>query len=206
MMERKKKLRITQFILLFIGIMTIYFTYYNKNNDIEETIISETKKEKLKKKSSKDSSENKERFINIEYTGLDLSGNRYILKSKEAYLDEVTPEIIYMSSVEAVFYFKDDTILRIWSNKGIYNNKSLDMKFIDDVRAKYLSSELFAQKADYSNSKRYLSIYDNVRIDDIKGNLIADKLLFDINKQKLDITSFNNGKINANVKLNEKRF
>ncbi len=206
MMERKKKLRITQFILLFIGIMTIYFTYYNKNNDIEETIISETKKEKLKKQSSKDSSENKERFINIEYTGLDLSGNRYILKSKEAYLDEVTPEIIYMSSVEAVFYFKDDTILRIWSNKGIYNNKSLDMKFIDDVRAKYLSSELFAQKADYSNSKRYLSIYDNVRIDDIKGNLIADKLLFDINKQKLDITSFNNGKINANVKLNEKRF
>ena len=111
-----------------------------------------------------------------------------------------------MSSVEAVFYFKDDTILRIWSKKGIYNNKTLDMKFIEDVKAKYLDSELFARKADYSNSERYLSIYDNVRINDIRGNLIADKLLFDINKQKLDITSFNDGKINANVKLNEKRF
>ena len=111
-----------------------------------------------------------------------------------------------MTFVEAIFYFKDGTTLRIWSNKGIYNNKTLDMKFINDVKAKYLNSNLFAQKADYSNSKRYLSIYENVRIDDIRGNLIADKLLFDIKKQKLNITSFNNGKINANVKLNEKRF
>ena len=43
----------------------------------------------------------------------------------------------------------------------IYNNKTLDMKFIKDVKAKYLSSNLFAQKADYSNSERYLNIYDN---------------------------------------------
>ena len=206
MIERKKKLRIAQFILIFIGITIIYFTYYGKKSSIDEVIVSETKKEILKKQSSKDNLDNKEKFINIEYTGLDLSGNRYILKSKEAYLNEVSPEIINMSSVEAVFYFKDDTILRIWSKKGIYNNKTLDMKFIEDVKAKYLDSELFARKADYSNSERYLSIYDNVRINDIRGNLIADKLLFDINKQKLDITSFNDGKINANVKLNEKRF
>ena len=206
MIERKKKLRITQFILLFIGILIIYFTYYNQEQNIDENIISKATKEKIKKQNSKEKFEKKEKFINIEYTGLDLSGNRYILKSKEAFLDEKSPEIINMSFVEAIFYFKDDTILRIWSKKGIYNNKTLDMKFIEDVKAKYLSSNLFAQKADYSNSQRYLSIYDNVRIDDIRGNLIADKLLFDIKKQKLNITSFNDGKINANVKLNEKRF
>ena len=199
MMERKKKLRLVQFILIFIGILIIYFTYYNKENVIEETIISETKKEKLKRQNL--SLDNKEKFINIEYTGLDLSGNRYILKSKEAYLDEVSPGIIYMSSVEAVFYFKDNTVLKIWSKKGIYNNKTLDMKFIDEVRAKYLSSELFAQKADYSNSERYLSIYENVRINDIRGNLTADKLFFDIKKQTLDIASFNDSKINANINL-----
>ena len=206
MIERKKKLRITQFALLIIGIIIIYLTYYKKDYSINETIISETTKKKIKQQNSKKSLENTEKFINIEYTGLDLSGNRYILKSKEAYLDEISPEIIYMSSVEAIFYFKDDTILRIWSKKGIYNNKTLDMKFIDNVKAKYLNSNLFAERADYSNSERYLSIYDNVRIDDIRGNLVADKLLFDIKKQKLNITSFNNNKINANVNLNEKRF
>ena len=71
------------------------------------------------------------------------------------------------------------------------------MKFEDNVKANYQDSELFAEKANYSNSESYLSIYENVRINDIKGNLIADKLLFDITKQKLDITSFNDGKINA---------
>ena len=111
-----------------------------------------------------------------------------------------------MEMVEAIFYFKDDTILYVKSNNGVYNNKTLDMKFENEVQAKYEGSELFAEKADYSNSESYLSIYDNVRINDIRGNLIADKLLFDITKQKLDITSFNKGKINANVKLNEKRF
>ena len=111
-----------------------------------------------------------------------------------------------MKIVDATFYFKDDNTLCIWSDKGIYNNKTLDMKFEKNVKAKYLNSELFAEKAEYSNSKSYLSIYENVRINDIKGNLIADKLLFDITKQKLNISSLKNGKINANINLNEKRF
>ena len=111
-----------------------------------------------------------------------------------------------MKVVNAIFYFKDNTVLEIWSNKGIYNNKTFDMNFEDEVRAEYLESKLYAGKANYSNSENYLSIFENVKINDIKGNLIADKLLFDISKQKLDITSFNNGKINANLNLNEKGF
>jgi hypothetical protein len=202
MIDRKKKLKFIQFFLLFFGLLIIYLTYYNKEESIEENIISKSINDKVKKKPSNDSSENKDIFFDIEYTGLDLNGNRYVLKSEEANLDESKPEIVYMKIVEAVFYFKDDTKLYIWSDNGIYNNKNFDMKFEKNVKAKYLGSELFAEKADYSNSKNYLSIHDNVRIHDIRGNLIADKLLFDITKQKLDITSFNNGKINANVKLN----
>ena len=75
------------------------------------------------------------------------------------------------------------------------------MKFEQNVKANYMNSELFAEKAEYSNSENFLSIYENVRINDIQGNLIADKLLFDITNKSLDITSFNDGKINANVNL-----
>ena len=202
MMERKKKLRITQFFLLILGLIIIYLTYYNRessNTDLAE--------EKLIKKTLKDENESDEDlFFNIEYTGLDLRGNRYLLKSEKARLDELKPEIVYMDTVHAIFYFKDNTILYIWSDKGVYNNKNFDMKFSENVRAEYLESKLFAEKANYSNTENYLSIYENVRINDKKGNLIADKLLFDINEQNLAITSFNDGKIEANVKLNEKRF
>jgi len=197
MIDRKKKLRLIQFFLLFFGLLIIYLTYYNKEITTEKEGISK----KIEKKNTEDGSEKKDVFFNIEYSGFDLQGNRYSLKSEEAYFDELDQSIVYMKIVDAVFYFKDDTILYVKSNKGIYNNKTLDMKFEKSVKANYLNSQLFAEKAEYSNSKSFLSIYENVRINDIQGNLIADKLLFDITSQKLDITSFSNGKINANVNL-----
>jgi hypothetical protein len=206
MTGRKKKIKIIQLLLFFFGILIIYFTYYGKEINNEEKIISKSKKERVEKQIEEGSNKDSNIFFNVEYTGLDLNGNRYLLKSNEAELDKTTPEIVLMKTVRATFYFKDDTIMYVWSDEGVYNNKTLDMKFKKNVRAEYLSSELFAEKAEFSNSKNYLSIYENVKINDIRGNLIADKLLFDISKQKLDITSFNNGKINANVNLDEKRF
>ena len=204
MIDRKKKLRTAQFLLLLFGIIIIYFTYYNKKS-LDEKIISKDIKEKVQNKNDT-GTDNKEMFLNIEYTGLDLNGNRYLLKAEKASLNEEKPEMVNMELVEATFYFKDDTVLYVWSDKGIYNNKTLDMKFNNNVKAEYMESKLFADGAEYSNTENYLSIHHNVRIDDVRGNLIADKLLFDITKQKLDITSFNKGKISANVKLNEKRF
>ena len=202
MIERKKKLRIIQFFLLIFALLIIYLTYYNKEISNTDLVDSKQVKEILEDEDKDDEN----LFFNIEYTGLDLRGNRYLLKSKKARLDEEKPEIVYMDDVHAIFYFKDNTILYIWSDKGIYNNKNFDMEFSKNVKAEYMDSKLFAEKANYSNTENYLSIYENVRIDDIRGNLIADKLLFDINKQNLAITSFNDGKIKANVKLNEKRF
>jgi hypothetical protein len=206
MTEREKKLRFIQLFLLIFSLLILYLTYYDKSDDKDQEIISKSIKEKVDLQNENSLSDNNDVFFNIEYTGLDLNGNRYILKSDEAFLDDVSPEIVYMKSVNAIFYFKDNTVLNIWSDKGIYNNKTFDMDFEVNVRAEYLDSKLFAGKASYSNSKNYLSIYENVKINDISGNLIADKLLFDISEQKLDISSFNNGKINANLNLDEKRF
>ena len=157
MMERKKKLRITQFFLLIFALLIIYLTYYNKEIDNTDVTNSEQIKEALKDK------EDEDLFFNIEYTGLDLRGNRYLLKSEKARLDELRPEIVYMDIVHAIFYFKDNTILYIWSDKGVYNNKNFDMEFSKNVKAEYMDSKLFAEKANYSNTGNYLSIYENVR-------------------------------------------
>ena len=106
-----------------------------------------------------------------------------------------------MKFVEVNFYFKDGTILNVTSDKGIYNNKTLDMEFDRNVEAVYEGSNLFAEKANYSNSKSFLEISENVVVSDPKGTIAADKLFFDIKKQNLNIISFNNNKINANVNV-----
>ena len=199
-MERKRRLRLIQFIMLILGILIIFFTYLGKNEIQENKIITKETQEKIKEQMQVQNQQG-DVFYQIEFSGLDLSGNRYILKSKEALSDKNNPEIVYMKFVEATFYFKDQTVLTVLSDTGIYNNKTLDMNFENNVKANYEGSELFAQKAEYSNLKSYLTISEEVKINDIRGTIVADKLLFDIKKETLNIASFNDGKINANVNL-----
>ena len=199
-MERKKRLRLIQFTMLTLGILIIFFTYLGKNEIQENKIITKETQEKIKEQMQVQNQQG-DVFYQIEFSGLDLSGNRYILKSKEALSDKNNPEIVHMKFVEATFYFKDQTVLTVLSDTGIYNNKTLDMNFENNVKANYEGSELFAQKAEYSNLKSYLTISEEVKINDIRGTIVADKLLFDIKKETLNIASFNDGKINANVNL-----
>jgi len=105
-MERKKKLIIIQLSLLIIGAIIILFTYsgLNKTGDVE--IITKETQEKINQQLKKEETDG-DIFFNIEYSGLDLAGNRYILKSKEAFNEKMNAEMVNMKSVEAIFYFKD---------------------------------------------------------------------------------------------------
>ena len=183
-----------------MGLLIIFLTYVQNQRSLEDEIVSSEIQNKIKKQLENQSDE-ADSFYNIEYTGLDLAGNRYILKSEEASSNRENQEIVNMKFVEAKFYFKDDTVLQVKSDFGIYNNKTLDMNFKGNVIASYEGSQLFAQKAEYSNSKGYLIISDKVKINDKRGTMVADKLLFDIKKQTLNIASGNDDKINANLNL-----
>ena len=196
-MERKKKLRLFQTILLIVGIIIIFIIYTDKGLFLDKKINQKTTT--LIENETTGKKENI--FYNIEYSGLDLAGNRYIIKSKEATTNASNQEIVNMKFVESFFYFKDDTVLKVKSDYGTYNNKTLDMFFDSNVKANYQNSVLFAENAEYSNSENFLSISGKVKIEDFKGTMFADKLLFDIKKHKLNITSFNDDKINANLNL-----
>ena len=200
MIDRKKKIKIIQLSLLVIGSLVLFLTYANKSDSPKEEIVSKEIQERIKNQNT-NLPENSDIFYNIEYSGLDLAGNRYILKSKEAFNDKNNQEIVQMKFVEAFFYFKDDTVLEVKSDYGIYNNKTLNMNFKKNVKATYEGSELFAQEAEYSNVESFLTIANQVRVNDSKGTMFADKLLFDIKKKKLNIASFNDNKINANINL-----
>ena len=200
MIERKKRLRLIQLSLLIFGFLIIFFTYLNKNEFSQEKIVTTEKQVKVKKQLA-DQSKKGDVFYNIEYSGLDLAGNRYILKSDEAYNSKISDELVNMKNVKALFFFKDGTELNVTSDTGLYNNETLDMNFNSNVEAVYEGSNLFAEKAVYSNSKSFLTISDNVIVKDIRGTVYADKLLFDIKKQELNIASFEENKINANVNL-----
>ena len=205
MIKRKKNLLLIQLGLLIVGMLVIFFTYMNNEKEGVLNIIPPQNKEKIINQLS-NNNKSSDVFYNIEYSGIDLSGNRYKLKSEEAVNNKDFKDIVDMKNVNAIFYFKDDTILKIKSSFGAYNNKTLDMKFRGDVEADYVNSKLYSEEAEYLNSKSYLTISNQVKLVDSKGTMYADKLFFDIEKKKLNISFLKNIKINSNINLNEKRF
>jgi lipopolysaccharide export system protein LptA len=199
MTNRKKKLLIIQTALFLAGMIIIIFSYSSVSN--KDGKIFDLKKKKEINKTIKKTTNDSDVFFNIKYSGLDLSGNRYILESEEAIINKDNQKLVLMSKVNANFYFKDNTILKVKSDFGTYNNETLDMNFKDNVKAVYNQSVLYAEKAEYFNSEGYLIITDQVKVLDPMGNLKADKLTFDVKNQKLNIDTLNNDKINANINL-----
>ena len=203
-MSRKKKILAVQIFLLIFGSILIAYTYfiYLKKFSQEESLIDKDTKEKIELQlSNKNSNNDRDIFYNIEYSGIDLAGNRYILKSQEAYSEKDNQELVIMKTVNATFYFKDNTTLYLKSLNCIYNSKTLDMTFDTNIEAIYNESRLYASKAEFNNSNNFLKISNNVKVEDPKGIIYADKLYFDIENAELNISSFNNNKINANINL-----
>ncbi len=200
MTSRKKRLKLIQIFLLTLGVVIIFFTYVKKDKNTNELIFSKKDGDSLKSNEN-DVSPSEDIFYNIEYSGLDISGNRYILKSKEAKNNQNIQGSVDMKFVDAIFYFKDGTSLFVKSDKGIYNNKTLDMNFSKNVEATYEGSKLFVDEADYSNSNSMISLTKNVKVRDIRGTMVADKILFDIKKKTININSFDDKKVNANIIL-----
>jgi len=198
MINRKKKIITIQLFLFISGALILIYTYFWVNNKQD---LSNQKEQVKINQQSLDPTSNKDIFYNIQYSGIDLSGNRYIIKSKEAENDKENLEFVNMKSVEAIFYFKDNSQLKIFSDRGFYNNKTLDIKFKKNIRAEHNDSRLFSQSAEFSNSKEFIIISDEVEIFDKRGNIKADKLLFDLKNQTLEVTSFDESLINANVIL-----
>lgn len=183
MTNRKKKILFVQLFIFLLAISLLYFTYYNKQTDLKNT-------EKYIENKTNDGIDQSNSFENVEYKGVDLNGNRYVVRSKFADFDLEKPELINMEIMKTIFYFKDGTTLYVDGDTGTYNNKTKDMTFRKNIIAKYEDHILFSDNLDYLNSKDLLNIYGNVRTESIQGEIIADNLKIDLATQTLDVSMF----------------
>ena len=189
MTSRKKNLFLIQLTIFFVAIALLYNTYRDKNKDSE--IFVEAKIE---------TNPNVNSFTDIEYSGFDLTGNRYVLKALKASFKTESPELVDMKGVEGKFYLKDGTVLVVISDEGLYNNVTLDMNFRKNVKANYLSHILFSDLLSYSNSNAKLIATGNVRGESIeKGEFVADNVEYDLLGKNLNFSMF--GKERVNIKL-----
>lgn len=195
-MTNKKK--IFQLSLVFIGLLIIFFTYFF---NLEKKQPSEVVTEIETKENEEFLEEGVNRFENVEYKGIDNTGNRFTIGSQFAEFKKEKPELIFMENVECFFTFKDNTVLLISSKKGIYNNISNDMQFSEDVKMDYLENTIFSDRANFNNYENQLLIAGNVRGDGPTTNLKADELDFDLNTKDLKISMYSEERVKIKTKF-----
>jgi len=190
--SRKKNIFLTQITIFLVATALLYNTYRDKNKNKEnEPFV------KIEIETDLDTNS----FTDIEYSGFDLTGNRYLLKAGQADFKTETPELINMKIVEAKFYLKDNTILTVVSEEGLYNNITFDMNFRTNVKANYLTHTLLSDFLSYSNSNAKLNASGNVRGESIeKGEFIADNVEYDLTDKTLDFSMLDNKQVNVKLK------
>ena len=199
MTKKKKKIILLQSGIFLIAIALIFATYYDKD---KKTVTNSKINESAQLSENKKDAENESTiFYNLEYKGFDLNGNRYSITSKEAETNLEQKDLVYMRGVKTTFYFKNGEVLEIWSDNGVYNSENFDMNFSDNVKAKYLDSELYSNNASYTNASNILIVSGNVEIYDKKGKIFAEELNLDIANKKLNFTALANEKVNASLNL-----
>ena len=194
MTTRKKKILVIQIIIFLFASTLLYNTYTNKEDDKNEG------KEIIKIETKSDPDTNT--FEDVEYTGLDLNGNRYSIRAERADFKANFPEMINMDGMTGFFYFKDNTVLKVVGDNGHYNNKTYDMEFRENVRAEYLTNYLLSDSFVYSNTDGKLTISGNVRGESIQGDVYADNVVYDLNEKILDLSMLDEKQVN--VKIREK--
>jgi len=188
--KRKKNLFLVQVTIFFIATALLYNTYRDKNEKNE--IIAEVKDR---------ATPNVNSFTDIEYSGFDLNGNRYVLKAGKANFKTETPEIVNMKRVVSEFYLKNDTILTVVSDIGTYNNITLDMVFKENVKTDYLTHNLYSDILSYSNSNAKLIATGNVRGESIeKGEFKADNAEYNLANKTLSFSMFGSEQVNIKIK------
>ena len=194
MSPRKKRLILTQTLLLIVAILLLYIFYYQgniMNKPSEEVKIENKKLENLGESNF---------FEDVEYKGIDANGNRYLLESEIATFNEENPELVNMIGMYATFYFKDGKILKVSGKTGVYNNKTNDMQFRDEVKVLQDRNSIFADNLDYFNLKRLIKVYGNVRGESLDGNFTSDILNLNIDDQSVDMLMNNYEQVKINLK------
>ena len=190
MTSRKKNIFLTQITIFLVATALLYNTYRDKNKENEPFV-------KIEIETDLDTNS----FTDIEYSGFDLSGNRYLLKARQADFKTESPELINMKKVIAKFYLKNNTILTVISDEGIYNNITLDMNFKKNVKTDYLTHTLFSDLLSYSSSDAKLIATGNVRGESIeKGKFSADNAVYDLVDKTLNLSMFGGKQVNIKLK------
>ena len=162
-------MQIRTFIQLFLFLIIIlisflfFNTYFSRTVEVKKNIPSIEKK-------------NPNIIENISYISEDNKGNKYIIKSEFAEMNNDPSDLIIMRNVIATMAIKNSSLIEIYSKKAIYNSRTYDTNFFNDVKLKYDEHFIESNRLDLEFHKNLVTISDNIVYNYLNTNMEADKI------------------------------
>lgn len=182
----KKLLAQVALILLTGFIIFIFINIYNNTkNNIEK------KKYSLEIDSNKDRGESTQ---GLEYLSKDINGNIYNIRAESGIIDEQNPDIINLTNVKAELKFDKDKVVKVSSNRAIYNNYNYDTIFIDNVILDYEVHKIYCKKMVAKFSENIAVLSENLIYENLSTKLFADQMEVDLLLRNTEISMFNKKK------------
>jgi|MDSY01.1.fsa_nt_gb hypothetical protein len=182
-MNGKKKIQLFLFLFLIILSFVFFKKYIFQNNvDLDNQINLEENNEIIEKSNI---------IYNIEYSSIDKDGNNFIIKSELGNISNDNANVISMEIVVATITLKNEGIIKINAKNAIYNSKTLDTNFFNNVIMSYAENEINSDNVDLFFQKNLISITNNVFYKNLNTNLRADKVQIDLVTKDIKISMKN---------------
>ena len=138
-------------------------------------------------------------FENIEYKGLYDFDKPFKVKSKNAFILNEEPDIVYMENMHVILYLDDNRIVEITSQKGRYNKSNYNCYFGNDIVATDGDTLITAQNLDLLAAENFVEIYNDVSLDYTTGSLKADRIEYDFKTKNFKVSMYDDKTIKMKV-------
>ena len=192
----KKKQQKIQIILISIGLLLIFATYFyypyiNKIKLIEDQL---TQKDLDKTRDAE-----RTFFKNVEYKGYYDLDKPFTIKSEEAYMLNEEPGVVYMTNMHVILYLTDGRIVNILSDQGKYNKLTYNCYFEKNVVASDGETQITARNLDLLATENSAKIYNEVNLNYPTGTLRADNIDYNFETKFFKVSMFNDKTIKMKV-------
>jgi len=148
---------------------------------------------------------------NIFYTGTDPSGKQYNVKARLAGIQTENQDVINLIDVDSDYLLNDDTIIKVISEKGIFNKNTNDIIYQTNVKITHLKNTINCDKAEFLGKSDFFTMSGNI-IANLVGKeeakksskITGDNLTYDTKKKVATINSVDKTKQVTAVLNNEK--
>ena len=186
-MDKKVLIQITLLTIIVLILATI-FTFYQSKKSKNLVLKEEDKKEFIDEKEDNELNIIKD----ITYLAKDDKENIFKIESEFGKINPEEADVVLMDNVTAVITFRNREKIVISSDHAIYNSKSYETNFYDNVLLKYIEHNIASENIYLSFENNLVSISNNIIYKNLNSEMNADEIEMNLITKEIKIFMHNN--------------